>query len=233
MAGGFDVAFLDREMCGTEIVSMRFERPDGYSYAPGQWFRLNLETADGLRAETFSHASAPSDPFLQLTTRVTGSPYKRALMALAPGTRVNINGPGGRLALHDEVARVAFLVGGIGITPVRSMLRDAKARGRRFADALLLYGNRDDSCAPFLGELAAMTDIGVRVAVCYETPPPGWLGEAGFITAEMVRRHVDAADGRPFYVTGPPVMVAAMERVLDELGTTDDRRVIERFTPNV
>jgi ferredoxin-NADP reductase len=42
---------------------------------------------------------------------------------------------------------------------------------------------------------------------------------------------MDPADGRPFIVTGPPMMVEAMERVLDELDIPTDRRRIERFSP--
>ncbi|HEY5539859.1 MAG TPA: FAD-dependent oxidoreductase [Coriobacteriia bacterium] len=230
MAGGHEVAYLDRDECGSDIVTVRFEKPEGYSFTPGQWFTLRLETDAGPATETFSHSSAPSDPFIELTTRASGSPFKRALVALEPGQRVHVNGPGGRLSVGDEVQRVAFLAGGVGITPVRSILRDARVRGRRFADALLLYGNRDDSCVPFLGEFEEMAEIGLRVVVVYEQPPTGWTGEAGFITAETVRRHLDVTDGRPFVVTGPPVMVTAMERVLDELEIPAERRRVESFS---
>ncbi len=99
-----------------------------------------------------------------------------------------MTGPGGRLALPADATRVAFLVGGVGITPVRSMLRDAVVQGRRFDDALLFYGNRDDSCVPFEEEFEAMADIGVRTVLCFEHPPIGWQGDSGFITAEMVGR---------------------------------------------
>lgn len=229
MAGGYDVAFLGRSDCGGDIATMRFGRPDGYAFSAGQWFTLRLDTADGSHTETFSHCSAPSDPDLEMTTRLSCSPFKIALAGLAPGARVHIAGPGGHLSLSDHITRVAILVGGVGITPIRSILRDAVARGRRFEDALLLYGNRDESCAPFLGEFEAMGDIGVRVVVCYERPPARWAGESGFITAEMVRRHFDMCDERPFVVTGPPAMVSAMELVLDTLEIPDSRRVVERF----
>ena len=131
--------------------------------------------------------------------------------------------------MGEDVQRVAFLVGGIGVTPVHSILRDAKVRGRRFTDALLLFGNRDVSCVPFLGEFGQMGDIGVRTVVVYEQPPVGWEGETGFITADTVRRNVDTTDGRPFVVTGPPGMVAAMERVLDQLAVPIGQRLVERF----
>jgi ferredoxin-NADP reductase len=230
MAGGYDVAFLERSDCGSDIATMRFERPDGYRFSAGQWFRLQFATADGPHAETFSHCSAPSDPFLEMTTRLSSSPFKIALAGLVPGAKVHIAGPGGHLALSDQVTRVAILVGGVGITPIRSILRDAVARGRRFDDALLLYGNRDETCAPFLGEFEAMGGIGVRVVACYERPSAQWDGESGFITAEMVRRHFDMRDERPFVVTGPPAMVSAMELVLDELEIPEPRRVVEKFS---
>jgi ferredoxin-NADP reductase len=229
MAGGFDVRYLGHEPCGGDIRTLRFERPDGYAFAPGQWFRLTLSTPEGPLAETFSHCSAPSDPYLELTTRLSRSAFKKALAALEPGTTVHVLGPGGRLRVGDDVERVAFLVGGVGITPVRSILRDAEARGRRFADALLLFGNRDENCVPFLGEFEQMGDIGVRTVVVYEEPPAGWDGESGFITAETVRRHLDVADGRPLIVTGPPAMVTAMEHVLDQLAVPAGQRLIERF----
>ena len=233
MAGGYDVTLLGREPCGSDICTMRFERPEGYVFSPGQWFRLTLPTAQGPLAETFSHCSAPSDPYLELTTRLGASPFKRALAALEPGAAAHIVGPGGRLHIADDIERVAFLVGGVGATPVRSILRDAKARGRRFADALLLYGNRDVSCVPFLGEFEQMDDIGVRTVVVYERPPAGWDGETGFITSETVRRYVDVDDGRLFVVTGPPVMVAVMESVLDQLRIPAGQRLIERFGEGV
>jgi ferredoxin-NADP reductase len=229
MPDGYDVAFIEQELCGSDIVTCRFEKPEGYSFAAGQWLSLRLETSDGPATHVFSHCSAPRDPVLELTTRLSGSVYKQALGRLEPGQRVHIVGPGGRLAIGDDVQRIAFLAGGIGITPIRSILRDAAQKGRTFDDALLLYGNRDESCVPFLAEFEAMADMGVRIVLVYERPPEMWDGESGFITADIVRRHVDLDDGRPFVVTGPPVMVTAIERVLDELHLAAERRLIERF----
>jgi len=230
MAGGYEVAFVQREACGSDIVTVRFEKPEGYSFVAGQWMTLRLETEDGPVTKTFTHCSAPSDPYLEITTRLSDSPYKHALAALTPGDVVHVNGPGGRLTLGPADTRLAFLAGGVGITPVRSTLRQAKVDGRSFVDVLLLYGNRDETCVPFLEEFEEMADMGVRTIVVYEQPPRLWTGERGFITAETVRRHVDPDDGRPFVVTGPPVMVEVMERVLDELEIPAERRRIERFS---
>jgi ferredoxin-NADP reductase len=224
-----EVQYLGGELCGAAVATFRFGRPPTYEFRAGQWFVLALQTPAGVVKETFSHSTAPSDDWLELTTRLSGSPFKLALAALAPGDVVGIVGPGGRLSLPEGAEQLAFLAGGVGITPVRSLLRDARSRGRVLADAVLFYGNRDAECIPYGNELAAMSDIGVRVVDVLEDPPQGWTGESGFITAAMVRRHLDSDDGRIFFVTGPPAMVGAMEDVLDEVGVPVERRVVERF----
>jgi ferredoxin-NADP reductase len=225
----YDVEFLGKQMCGEDIVTCRIARPEGYSFAAGQWFRLTIPTAEGPEVHTFSHCSAPGDEVLEMTTRLSPSTYKVALAALEPGTAVRIAGPGGRLALPADAPRVCFLIGGVGITPVRSILRDVQQTGRTFDDALLLFGNRDEECVPFAEEFEAMAAIGVRTVICFERATESWAGERGFIGAQTVRRHLDPDDGRPFMVAGPPVMVGAMERVMDELGIDAPRRLVERF----
>jgi ferredoxin-NADP reductase len=225
----YQVQLIGKERCGDDVLISRFSRPEGYSFRAGQWFRLFLDTDEGEVAKTFSHCAAPADPDIEMTTRLSGSAFKRALDALEPGAVVTITSSGGRLALPSDARRVCILVGGVGITPVRSMLRDAHHTGRVFDDALLFYGNRDERCAPFAEEFSAMGEIGVRLELCFEHASDAWLGERGFITAETVRRHLDSLDDRPFLGAGPPVMVEAMECVLDELGVPESARIVEHF----
>lgn len=230
MRAEYDVQVLALERCGLDVISVRFGRPPGFDFFAGQWMQLTLVAGGHRLTETFTICSAPGDGYLEITTRISGSAFKHALEALAEGDRVTVSGPGGRFALPDD-PRPVFLVGGVGITPVRSMLRDACARGRVFEDAVVFYGNRDDSCVPFAAEIDAMSGCGVRTVLCYESPPTGWAGETGLITAETVRRHLAGAPGdRTFIVAGPPLMVEAMEVVLDDLGVRSEHRLVERFS---
>lgn len=229
MANTYQTVLESRSGCGGDVVTFRFRRPDRYEFRAGQWFRLTLETAEGPETKTFSHASAPQDDWIELTTRLSNSAFKRALDELVPGGTAVIGGSGGRLAIPKGARRIAFLVGGVGITPIHSVLRDAAASGAVFDDAVLIYGNRSPDCAPYLEDFLGMRDVGLRVVEVYEKADPGWSGETGFITAAKVRRYIDPWDARPFMVAGPPPMVAAMQRLLDELNVADDSRIIEWF----
>lgn len=216
------------QFCGEETATVTLERPTGYRFSAGQWFRLTIPTPEGPQTRTLSHVSAPADDWIECTTRLSGSAFKQALTRLAPEAEVQISAPGGRLRL-PEAERVAILVGGVGITPVRSLLRDAVQVGRTFDDALLIYGNRDEACEPYVDEFEAMESHGVRLVRVLEHAPVGWAGEKGRITADLVRRYL-TDDGRPLLVTGPPAMVEAMQRVLDELEIERDRVTIETFS---
>lgn len=229
MPASYEITLLERHLCADDVLHLVLERPDGYEFKAGQWFRLTLQTAEGPQTKTFSHASAPADPRVEMATRLSSSAFKRAMVDLVPGDTVTMLGPGGRFLLPEEADNVVFLVGGVGITPVRSVLRDMANRGRRFSDAVLVYGNRDESCEPFLDELSALRGLGLRIVRVLERPPAGWGGETGFITAEMVSRHAGAAGSGLYVIAGPPVMVTAMNQVLDELDVAVDRRLVESF----
>lgn len=229
MSKRYEVDFLGHSECGADIVGCRFGKPVDYTFTPGQYMSLTLATAEGEQTKPFTHSQAPGDPYLELTTRLSGSVFKNALSALRPGDRVRVVGPSGRLMLPPGTDTIAFLVGGVGITPARSILRNAWQHHFSWKDAVVFYGNRDPSCMPYADELAQMSSAGVRVVNVLERADDSWSGYLGFVTAQIVRENVDPDDGRLFCVSGPPVMVTAMESVLDELGVASERRLVERF----
>lgn len=225
----YPTTLMTSSVCGGDVAELVIRRPQSYVYRPGQWFRLILQTAEGEQAKIFSHASTPAEPDLLMATRLSPSTFKQALAALRPGDAVTIQGPGGRLGLPEHDARPVCLTGGVGITPVRSLLRDAAETGTVFGDAVVFYATRTRDCAPYEQDLAALAPVGVRLVRVVETPDPDWSGERGFIDADLIRRHVEDAETRAYLVTGPPPMVSAMEAALDALGVPGDKRIVERF----
>lgn len=229
MVAAHEVRFLEHVERCADIASARFERPEGYGFVPGQYLVLTLDTDEGAQSKPFTHSSAISDPYLEMTTRLSGSAFKNALAALVPGAKVRLRGPAGHLVVPRSERRVAFLAGGVGITPAISMLRSWDPS--EAPEAVLFYGNREAGCVPFARELETLGLERLRVVHVLEEADASWAGETGFITPGIVARHIDPHDGWLFVVAGPPVMVAAMERSLEVLGVPAERALIERFGP--
>lgn len=216
--------------CARHTASFRLGKPEGYSFTAGQYFLLTLDTREGAQTKSFSHCEAPGDPYIELTTRLSGSAFKDALLALAPHDEVAIAGPRGRLTVPEGVTRIGFLVGGVGITPARSIIRDAAQR-RTGLDVLAFYGNLDQSCVPFKEEFDTYEAVfsNIRFIHVLQEQLSGWDGETGLITAELVKRHCDPLDGRYWMSAGPPAMGDAMRKVATELEIPSDHFAIELF----
>lgn len=225
--GGFATRITKVERCGEDTLLFEVAKPEGYVFSAGQWARVGLQTPDGEQVRTLSHATAPSDPALGFATRLSSSAFKVALGAARAGTPVSMVGPGGRLRLGADDSAPVFLAGGVGITPIRSIIRDAWTSGL-FRDALLFYGNRDPECVPYGDELRALRGEHFGLVEVFER---GARAEelSGTISAGIIRSHVEHPSQRQYYVAGPPGMVTAMSSVLDELGVDPANRHVESF----
>lgn len=217
------------ECAGTGLFS--FTRPSGYRFVAGQYQALTLQTREGPQTKPFTHCDAPGDEHALVLTRLTGSAFKDALAALRTGDEVTMTGPHGRLTLPEGTTKAGFLVGGVGVTPAASIVRDSVLRHTGL-DCLMLYANTDQSCIPLRERLAEYEASGapVRVVDVLSRPLPGWSGEAGYIRPEVVRRHCDPSEPRHWFLSGPPSMVEAMRTVLDECGVPRDAVSFELFT---
>ncbi|MCX8033267.1 MAG: FAD-dependent oxidoreductase [Thermoleophilia bacterium] len=227
-------SLLDKVTRAADTKSFRFARPTGYTFTAGQFLQLILSTEPNL-VHAFSHADSPTEAHIEVTTRLTGSEYKNALDALPLGAEVQIKGPYGKFVFAYDRPRVAFLTGGIGITPVRSMLKylvDTGGAERVPGQQIVLfYGSRTVDGIVYREELEQFASqlAGFRLVHVISQPEAGWEGHVGHITAHLIRSEIDFASTWTYYVVGPPGMVAAMDKVLDELGVPSEQRVTEQF----
>lgn len=230
MAQDYRARVTATQSCGDDVLILTLGMPDGYSFRAGQWLRVTLPTTEGTQTRTLSIASAPADGEIVLATRLSDSAFKRALAGVASGDEITIGPPGGRLRLPEEALEFGFLVGGVGMTPVRSLLREARRQGRSLDGSVVLYGNRDETCILWRGEIEGLQEIGLRVTHVLEEPPSGWTGESGLIHEDMVKR-LAPPTGRTYVVAGPPAMVDAMVEILDRLAVPEELRMVEAFGP--
>lgn len=232
-AGSSTTTIAGKEEVARGTIAFRLQKPEGFTFTAGQAVYATLpgqkETDTKGNIRTFSIASAPQEPELVIATRMTDSAFKRSLATLPAGLPVGIEGPYGDLTLDGDTRPVAFLAGGIGITPFRSMILDAAARSLA-RDLTLFYSNRSPEDAAFLVELEQVAQENSRFRlVATMTDAPDWQGERGFITRDMIERHVGDIAMPHFYLAGPPTMVAAMARMLKDAGVAAENIRAEEF----
>jgi ferredoxin-NADP reductase len=140
-------------------TAFQFEKPTNFIFRPGQWIDITLlnpaETDAEGNVRGFSIASAPYEHTLMVATRMRDTAFKRELAKVPLNTEVKIVGPGGNLTLHNNPARTAvFFAGGIGVTPIRSIVFHA-AKQRLPHRIFFFFSNRRPEDAPFLADLHA------------------------------------------------------------------------------
>ena len=231
MSDEFLVQYLGHCGCAPSVETFQLRRPEGYVFRPGQFFQLTIDTREGEQSHYFSHADAPDDSATEFTTRLTGSAYKDALLALPLGSQVRFRGPMGSLGVPEGAPSVGFLTGGVGITPAHSIIKDAMLRESGL-DIALFYANREPACVPYADEFRAYAaaDRTFRYVEVFEVPDPGWTGPVGYITADTVREHVDVSGSRHWIVSGPPPMLNAMRSVVETLGIAPEHVSYEAFS---
>jgi ferredoxin-NADP reductase len=122
---------------------------------------------------------------------------------------------------------------GIGITPFRSIIRDAVAR--KLAHPLwLFYSNNTPEDAAFLDELQQLADATpslhfVPTMTDMAKSHRGWHGDTGFIDREMIARRLPFLGPR-YYLAGPPAMVTAMRQMLTAAEVRDADIQFEEFS---
>jgi len=227
----FETRLLEKMPRVADIASFRFQRPPAYEFAAGQWSVITIAPRGGERqTHHFTHSSSPTEPFLELTTRLRGTPFKNALDALPLGAEVTMEGPQGYFTLRPQDEHSVFLTGGIGITPVRSMLRSLADEGkdRRLT---LFYANRDQDNIAFREELEELDGSlsGLEIVHVLGEAGPEWQGPKGRIDAALLHDRLETLSGLRFYLSGPPPMVEAMRDLLRLESVPLEAVVLERF----
>ena len=114
-----------------------------------------------------------------------------------------------------------FVAGGIGIAPILSCLRTLADRGDP-RPVVLYYANDTLERAAHAAEIDALrARLHLRIVPVLLHPPAGWDGERGYVTREVLDRHLPACRrGLEFFVCGPKPMTALVERELHALGVS-------------
>lgn len=210
---------------GPEVATLAltpvFRRRGLPAFAPGQfvWLRLHRRVV-GVQEHPFTIASsAELTDRLELTVRANGD-FTRALARMGPGSKVWLDGPHGDFTPADHgVDGLVLIAGGVGITPMMSMLRTLAERGDRRRHRLVLAERADQPLfGPELEVLARRLDLEVRRTAGRR------------IDADLLTELLPRARGRlEYYVCGPPSLLSGTLAALDELGVPPGTVHSEQF----
>lgn len=222
-----------------ETLACYFDKPPGFNHKAGQFGDFTLidppETDAEGNTRAFTFANAPHEDSLMVATRERDSAFKRILKTMALGTEISLDAPHGSFTLHSDANIPAvFITGGIGITPVRSIVLQA-TRDKLPHTITLFYSNKRPEDAAFLDDLNnAQRENPNLSLVCTMTNMADsaceWNGETGVITGAMIGKSVADLALPIYYLCGPRGMVAAMRELLEESGVKDDKVRTEEFS---
>lgn len=232
-----NIKLIKKEEIANGTMAFYFEKPEGFEFRAGQFADYTLINPPETDAEGdtrgFSIITAPFEEYVGAATRLRDTAFKRVLKGLPIGAEVKLDAPYGDFTLHKtETTPAVFLIGGIGVTPVRSMIAQA-THDKTTHRITLIHSSRTPDDIPFMADferLARENPNFTYIPVASESAPDGWQGERGRVNEDMIKKHVSDLSAPMYYLSGPEGMVKAMRQLLVGLNVNEDNIKTEEFT---
>lgn len=228
----YRVAEVREERGDTLTLALEPVGHSGLRFAPGQfaWLKLGA-TPYTIEEHPFSFSSsAEAEGRLEFGIKALGD-FTRDLRRVPEGTEAYLDGPHGAFST-DRVPAAGYVLiaGGIGVTPMLSILRTMADR-EDVRPVLLVYADKTWEGMAYREEIDALAaSINLTVVHVLEEPHDGWRGEEGFVTPELLARVLpNERITREFFVCGPPIMMDVVQEALLELDVPLERIHNERF----
>ncbi len=221
----------ERGNCWTLELEPRGHR--GIRFRPGQFAWITVGPSVWMVQEhpfSFSTSAERTDR-VGFTIKENGD-FTNQIGRIAPGTEAYLDGPHGVFTIDRRpgVEGAVYIAGGIGITPMMSMLRTLADRGDQ-RPHLLIYANQDWESVTFRDELPQLEQrLNLRTVHVLQKPPDQWQGETGMINAPLLDRHLPQRRGHhEHYICGPAPMITAAHQALAQVGVPLERIESEEF----
>ena len=222
-----ELKVLETKWESLDVKSLKFGLDKNkFDYKPGQYIVLTL---DGVKNDPrgnfrdFSIASSPTEKgFLMISTKISDSFFKQKLKSLDKNDKVKVKGPFGQFVLQNDMTKHAVMLsGGIGITPLRDMIKFA-TDDNLSVKITLFYSNRVPEEIVYREELDYLQKVNENLTIIHTITRPQeskqkWEGRVGRIDKKMINEYVSDLGNSIFYICGPPAMVDAMLTLLKSM----------------
>lgn len=216
-----------------DVKTFRLELDKDVPYKAGQYLILTLNINGKCTPKAFSISSSPTEKgYIEFTKKLTASDFSAALNNLKVGDICSIRMPMGKFTFGGEFKKVAFLSGGIGITPIRSIFKYA-SDVKIDTSLILLYSSRTPEYLIFKNDFTRMQAENKNLKIVYtltncDEKVSGC--RTGIINEDMVKEEIPDYLERKFFICGPPPMVSAMRSMLlSKLSVSQNNIITEDF----
>lgn len=155
------LSFVEKKQEGKDVVTFLLKSEQPLHWQPGQHgiFTIDNTKLDGKKWRAFSVASNPDESHIMISMHITEKPstYKEALINLKPGDTVTMKGPFGPFYVEDRTKPIICIAGGIGITPIRSILTSVVKNKETGPKSIHLLYTSSDGEYTFKDEIDTMS----------------------------------------------------------------------------
>lgn len=224
-----------QEKGDSRTITLKPAGHGGFTFEPGQFAWLNTgKTSFHRDQHPISLSSCAYDEpgrEIAFTIKSLGDWSGETVPAIQPGRKVWVDGPYGVFtADREQGPGYVFIAGGVGITPFYSTCLTFANRGDQ-RPVFLFYAGKDLEKLTLREQLDALQSrMNLKIIYVLQNPDSDWRGEQGFITADVLQRHLPNQFKRmQYFVCGPGPMMDSMEQILPTLGVPAELIHTERF----
>ena len=229
----YRVSEVRKERGDTTTLVMHPDGHPGFRFSPGQFGWLTLWGSPFKitgHPFSFSSSSEVTDGSVEMSIRNLGD-FTSRIHEVPVGQRIYLDGPYGAFTIGNPADMHVLIAGGVGVTPMISMLRTLADRNDP-RPAILLYGSKDWESITFREELEELkARLNLTVVHVLRDPPADWTGEKGFINPEVFKRHIPQpyAD-HEYFICGPTKLMDIIEEALSDLNVPISKYHSERYS---
>jgi ferredoxin-NADP reductase len=217
------------------VKSVRFALPEPVDFIAGQFMFVAFNTQGKELSHPLSISNSPTEAgYVEFTKKLSESEFSNHLRQLKPGDAARLKLPFGQFTLRPEFKKIAYIAGGIGITPIRSMIKFATDL-KLDTELVLFYSNHRPEDIVFQDDFAGMEKLNPRLKVVSTITCPEeikeWRGRRGYVNESLIKGELPDYQDYAFYLCGPPKMMDVMMAMLKERLCFDPGKIVtEKFS---
>ncbi len=242
---------IDVPKCEIEYKDMDIDEKFREDWDKFKMWDLKMKNPEPIY-RAYSMANHPAEGnMIMLNIRIATPPWDRKkngfknvnpgicssyVFSRKPGDKVTISGPYGEFFIKDTKREMMFIGGGAGMAPMRSHIFHLFKTEHTDRKATFWYGGRSLKELFYMDQFEEIQkdngNFNFEIALSEPLPEDNWKGKTGFIHQVVydsyLKNHPEPEEIE-YYLCGPPMMISAVMKMLDDLGVPPEMIMFDDF----